>query len=171
MFFFQERRLAQQKIEDLQTELIEKEKEIEQYKYKLKLKADELDREKQERTEETVLLTHEIDNLKYMKNAAISQYDEHNDLLKQMELIKRVRVYSSSCCCCCCFVVVDNAVVVIVVAVVVVLVLLLLFLFIYVVVAIVQIIFMFLHYFCLRFALFSLKISSVLNSRLPGPRW
>ena len=154
MFFFQERRLAQQKIEDLQTELIEKEKEIEQYKYKLKLKADELDREKQERTEETVLLTHEIDNLKYMKNAAISQYDEHNDLLKQMELIKRVRVYSCCCCCCCCFVVVDNAVVVIVVAVVVVL-----FLFIYVVVAIVQIIFMFLHYFCLRFALFLLKIS------------
>ena len=158
MFFFQERRLAQQKIEDLQTELIEKEKEIEQYKYKLKLKADELDREKQERTEETVLLTHEIDNLKYMKNAAISQYDEHNDLLKQMELIKRVRVYSC-CCSCCCFVVVNNAVVVIVVAVVVVLVLLLLFLFIYVVVAIVQIIFMFLHYFCLRFALFLLKIS------------
>ena len=102
-FFFQERRLAQQKIEDLQTELIEKEKEIEQYKYKLKLKADELDREKQERTEETVLLTHEIDNLKYMKNAAISQYDEHNDLLKQMELIKRVRVYSCCCCCCCCW--------------------------------------------------------------------
>ena len=119
MFFSQERRQAQQKIEDLQTELIEKEKEIEQYKYKLKLKADELDREKHERAEETVLLTHEIDNLKYMKNAAISQYDEHNDLLKQMELIKRVRVYSCCCCCCCCcFVVVDNAVVVIVVAVV-----------------------------------------------------
>lgn len=90
--FFQERRLAQQKIEILQSELIEKEREIEQYKYKLKLKADELEREKQERAEETVLLTHEIENLKYMKNVAMSQYDEHNDLLKQMELIKKVHI-------------------------------------------------------------------------------
>jgi len=74
----------------LQSELIEKEKEIEHYKYKLKLKADELEREKHERAEEVMMLSHEVDNLKYMKKAAISQFDDHNDLLKQMELIKRV---------------------------------------------------------------------------------
>ena len=91
LYFLQERRLAQQKIENLQAELIEKEKEIEHYKYKLKLKTDELEREQHERAEEVMILTHEIENLKYMKNAAISQYDEHEDLLKQMEIIKKVR--------------------------------------------------------------------------------
>ena len=90
--FSQERRLAQQKVECLHMELMEKEKEIEQYKYKLKVKCDELEREKHDRADEVVLLTHEIDNLKYMKNAAMSQYDEHNDLLKQMEIIKKVRI-------------------------------------------------------------------------------
>ncbi|XP_066910168.1 rab11 family-interacting protein 3-like isoform X2 [Clytia hemisphaerica] len=85
----EERRLAQQKIENLQAELIEKEKEIEHYKYKLKVKTDDLEREQHERVEEVMILTHEIENLKYMKNAAISQYDEHEDLLKQMEIIKK----------------------------------------------------------------------------------
>lgn len=85
----EERRQAQQKIEDLHSELIDKEKEIEQLKYKLKFKTDELEREKHERAEEVMILTHEIENLKYMKNAAINQFDEHTDLLKQIEIMKK----------------------------------------------------------------------------------
>lgn len=92
LYISQERRLAQQKIENLQGEIIDKEKEIEQLKYKLKFKIDELEREKQERAEEVMVLTQEIENLKYMKNAAINQFDERNDLLKQMEMIKKVHI-------------------------------------------------------------------------------
>ena len=89
---FQERRQAQHKIEELHSELVDKEKEIEQLKYKLKFKVDELEREKHERAEEVMVLTHEIENLKYMKNAAISQFDEHTNLLKQIEIMKKVRI-------------------------------------------------------------------------------
>ena len=95
--FLQERRLAQRKIEDLHDEIVDKEKEIEQLKYKLKSKIDELEREKHERAEEVMVLTQEIENLKYMKNAAINQFDERNDLLKQMEIIKKVnRIFNLS---------------------------------------------------------------------------
>jgi len=85
----EERRLAQQKVESLQSELVDKEKELEQLKYKLRSKTDELERERISRGEEILMLTQEIENLKYMKNAAINQFDERNDLIKQIEILKK----------------------------------------------------------------------------------
>ena len=74
----------------MQTELLEKEREIEQLKYKLRSKQDELDRLNKERTEEVLILTQEIDSLKYCKSAALNSYDERMDLLHQIELLKKV---------------------------------------------------------------------------------
>jgi len=85
----EERRLTQKKVEELQSEIVEKEKEIEQLKYKYKLKCDELEREKIDRADEIMLLSQEVESLRHMKSAAISNYDEMNDLAKQLEIIKR----------------------------------------------------------------------------------
>ena len=82
--------MAQKKVEDLQILIIEKEKEIEQYKYKLKHKTDELERERIDRENEVSLLNQEIENLKYMKTAALNQFDERNELVKQLEILKAV---------------------------------------------------------------------------------
>ena len=82
--------MTQKKVEELQSEIVEKEKEIEQLKYKYKLKCDELEREKIDRADEIMLLSQEVESLRHMKSAAISNYDEMNDLAKQLEIIKRV---------------------------------------------------------------------------------
>ncbi|XP_065659277.1 rab11 family-interacting protein 3 isoform X3 [Hydra vulgaris] len=85
----EERRLAQKHIEKLQNEIVDKEKELEHLRYKLKLKNDELEREQVKRTDEVSALLREIENLKYMKNAAIVNFDERQDLLKQIEILKK----------------------------------------------------------------------------------
>ena len=70
-----------------------KEKELEHLRYRLKIKNDELEREHIKRTEEVSGLMREIENLKYMKNAAIVNFDERQDLLKQIEILKKVSFF------------------------------------------------------------------------------
>ena len=82
--------MAHQKIEVLQKEVLEKEKGIEHLKYKLKSKSEELERERTERNEEVLLLSQQLENLKYMQSAARNQFDERNDYIQKMELLRKV---------------------------------------------------------------------------------
>lgn len=85
----EERRLAHQKIEVLQKELLEKEKEIEHLRYKLKSKTEELEREREERHEEVLLLTQQVQSLKFVQHEANNTFNERNDYLQKMEILQK----------------------------------------------------------------------------------
>eukprot|EP00794_Sanderia_malayensis_P008744 gene8744-9678_t len=84
----EDRRFAQQKIEDLNESILERDRMITEMRHRLRNKNDEIERMKNDRLQEIAELTEELESLRPLKHAATVQCDEKNELIREINRLK-----------------------------------------------------------------------------------
>eukprot|EP00794_Sanderia_malayensis_P008736 gene8736-9669_t len=83
-----DRRFAQQKIEDLNESILERDRMMTEMRHRLRNKNDEIERMKNDRLQEIAELTEELESLRSLKHAATVQCDEKNELIREINRLK-----------------------------------------------------------------------------------
>jgi len=84
----EDRRFAQQKIDELNELIIEKDRMLSELRHRLRLKSEEFERLRNDKLQEIAALTEELETARDLKHNAEMHFDEKNQLIQEIDRLK-----------------------------------------------------------------------------------